>query len=430
LAPLIESLLGTDLPIQVEGYEGTRLGPEDAPAKIVISSRDALRRIATAPGELGLARAYVAGDLDFEGDIFAALEVRKLVAGAKVGWREVLGILKLLGPVALWPLPPPPEETKPEGRLHSRLRDARSISHHYDVSNEFYAQILGPTMTYSCAVWEDPERLDRTALDAAQLAKYELICRKLGLRPGMRLLDVGCGWGGMVRHAALHHGVRAVGVTVSREQATWARQRIADDGLGDRVEIRLQDYRDVVDGPYDAISSIGMFEHVGRRRLGEYFSTLYRLLLPEGRLLNHAISRPPNEGERINPRGFMARYVFPDGELIEVGSVVTELQSAGFEARHVEDLREHYAITLRAWVDNLERNWDEAVRLVGQARARIWRLYLAACAVNFDDSGTQINQVLAVKLADGRSGMPLRPDWELQPLREPGRRDASVIVLR
>jgi cyclopropane-fatty-acyl-phospholipid synthase len=169
---------------------------------------------------------------------------------------------------------------------------------------------------------------------------------------------------------------------------------------------------------------------VGRARLEEYFSTLYRLLVPGGRLLNHAISRPPNEGERLNPRGFMGRYVFPDGELIEVGSVVTELQSAGFEARHLEDLREHYAVTLRAWLDNLERNWDEAVRLVGQGRARIWRLYLAACAVNFEDAGTQINQVLGVKLSDGRSGMDLRPSWDRRPLSQPGRADQDVIVLR
>jgi cyclopropane-fatty-acyl-phospholipid synthase len=430
LAPLIESVLGADLPIRIEGYEGTRLGPRDAAATIAVRSPNALRRIATAPSELGLARAYVSGDLDLEGDIFAALDVRKLVTDAKIGWREVLGILKLLGPSALRRLPPPPEEVKPRGRLHSRLRDADAISHHYDVGNDFYKLILGPTMTYSCAVWEDPDRTGPAGLDAAQMAKYELICRKLALRPGMRLLDVGCGWGGMVRHAALHHGVRAVGVTVSREQAAWARQRVADDGLSDRVEIRLQDYRDIADGPYDAISSIGMFEHVGRRRLSDYFTGLYRLLLPEGRLLNHAISRPPNEGERIDPRGFMARYVFPDGELIEVGSVVTELQSAGFEARHVEDLREHYAITLRAWLHNLESNWDEAVRVVGIGRARVWRLYLAACAVNFDDAGTQINQVLAVKLADGRSGMPLRPDWEDRPLREPGSAEQSVIILR
>jgi len=435
LAPVIESLLGTDLPIGFEAYDGTRLGPPDPAATIVVRSPDALRRIVTAPGELGLARAYVAGDIDFEGDIFAALEVRRRIEGARIGWREVLDILRVGGPSVVRPLPAPPEEMKPKGRLHSIRRDASAISHHYDVGNDFYELLLGPTMTYSCAVWEDPTAVspdgahDPGALDAAQEAKYELICRKLGLEPGMRLLDVGCGWGGMVRHAARYYGVDAVGITVSAEQARWARRRVEEEGLDERVEIRLQDYRDVRDGPYDAISSIGMFEHVGRARLRQYFQGLYDLLPPGGRLLNHAISRPPNEGERINPRGFMGRYVFPDGELIEVGSVVTELQSLGFEARHVEDLREHYALTLRAWVANLEANWDVAVASVGEARARIWRLYLAACAVNFDDGGTAIYQVLGVKLDQGRSGMPMRPRWDRLSLSRWGAGSDDPIVL-
>ncbi len=429
MAPLVESILGEDLPIGFVAYDGTNLGPPDPLATIVLRSPDALRRIATAPGELGLARAYVAGDIDFDGDIFAALEIRKRLDGAKVGWRQVLGILRVLGPQALRPLPAPAEESKPRGRLHSLSRDASAISHHYDVSNEFYELLLGPSMTYSCAVWDEAGPLDGSGLEAAQAAKYELICRKLGLEPGQRLLDVGCGWGGMVRHAAQHHGVRAVGITVSAEQARWARDRVEAEGLSDQVEIRFQDYRAINDGPFDAISSIGMFEHVGRARLADYFTRLHRLLRPEGRLLNHAISRPPNEGERINPRGFMARYVFPDGELIEVGSVVSEVQAAGFEARHVEDLREHYAITLRAWLANLEANWDQAVRLVGEARARIWRLYLAGCAVNFDDGGTLIHQVLGVKLDDGRSGMALRPTWDRVPLSRIGSHRDDVIVL-
>jgi cyclopropane-fatty-acyl-phospholipid synthase len=429
LAPLIDSLLGSDLPIGFRAYDGTQLGPPDPPASIVVHSPDALRRMATAPGELGLARAYVAGDIDLEGDIFAALEVRNRISGAKIGPHEVLAILRLLGPSAFRPLPPPPEEAKPRGRLHSRSRDAAAIQHHYDVGNEFYELLLGDTMTYSCAVWEDADHHDVSGLNAAQEAKYELICRKLDLRPGQRLLDVGCGWGGMARHAVRHHGVRAVGITLSPEQARWARARNEQEGLADRIEIRLQDYRDISDGPFDAISSIGMFEHVGRSRLRDYFTRLYALLPPEGRLLNHAISRPPNDGERINPRGFMARYVFPDGELIEVGSVVTELQSVGFEARHVEDLREHYALTLRAWMANLEANWDEAVRLVGRNRARIWRLYLAGCAVNFDDAGTQVYQVLGVKLNGGRSGMDLRPTWDRRDLRAAGRGDGDGVIV-
>jgi len=224
--------------------------------------------------------------------------------------------------------------------------------------------VLGPSMTYSCAVWE---RGDVT-LEDAQAAKYELVSRKLGLEPGMRLLDVGCGWGGMVLHAAANHGVRAVGVTLSRRQAEWAEKAVAEAGLADRVEIRHQDYRDVRDGPFDAISSIGMFEHVGLSQLRVYSGGLRRLLRAGGRLLNHGVARPPNAGRtRFQPNSFIDRYVFPDGELHEVGSVVSTMQGAGFEVRHVESLREHYALTLRAWVSNLEASWDEAV--AGSARA-------------------------------------------------------------
>jgi len=234
----------------------------------------------------------------------------------------------------------------------------------------------------------------------------------------------------MVRHAARHHGVRAVGITVSNEQATWAREAVEREGLADRVEIRLQDYRDVRDGPFDAISSIGMFEHVGRSRLRTYVQQLNRLLIPEGRLLNHAISRPPGEGERIDPKGFMGRYVFPDGELIEVGSVVTSLQETGLEVRHVESLREHYALTLRAWIANLEANWDRAVELVGGPRARIWRLYLAGSAVYFEDGLIGVNQVLAVKPNGGRSGLGLRPTWDATTLDVAAdASDGRVIVL-
>jgi cyclopropane-fatty-acyl-phospholipid synthase len=261
-------------------------------------------------------------------------------------------------------------------------------------------------MTYSCAVWEDPS----VGLDAAQEAKYDLICRKLGLVPGMRLLDVGCGWGGMAMHAARNYGVRAVGVTLSREQADLARRRVADAGLTDCVEIRLADYREVDDGPYDAISSIGMFEHVGEDQLGTYFSRMYALLAPQGRLLNHGISRPAGVGP-IKPNSFTARYVFPDGELEEIGTVVSAIQHAGLEVRHLESLREHYALTLRAWVRNLEENYPEGVRLGGAGRARVWRLYLASSALGFERGELEIHQTLAVRADAGTSGMPWRPDW-------------------
>ena len=253
-------------------------------------------------------------------------------------------------------------------------------------------------------------------LEDAQAEKYELVCRKLGLEPGMRLLDVGCGWGGMVLHAAANHGVRAVGVTLSRRQAEWAEKAVAEAGLADRVEIRYQDYRDVRDGPFDAISSIGMFEHVGLSQLRVYFGGLRRLLRPGGRLLNHGISRPPNAGRtRFRRNGFIDRYVFPDGELHEIGSVVSTIQRSGLEVRHLESLREHYALTLRAWVRNLESSWDDAVAEVGSGRARVWRLYMAASALNFEAGRTQVHQVLAVRLDGGRSGLPLRPRFEIHP---------------
>jgi cyclopropane-fatty-acyl-phospholipid synthase len=302
---------------------------------------------------------------------------------------------------------PPPEEIRLHGGRHSRSRDAAAIAHHYDVSGDFYRLVLGPTMTYSCAVWEDPS----VGLDAAQEAKYDLICRKLGLVPGMRLLDVGCGWGGMAMHAARVYGVRAVGVTLSREQAVLARRRVADAGLADRVEIRLSDYREVDDGPYEAISSIGMFEHVGADQLGTYFSRMNELLAPQGRLLNHGISRPAGQGP-IKPNSFLSRYVFPDGELEEIGTVVSAIQHAGLEVRHVENLREHYALTLRAWVRNLEASYTEAVRLAGAGRARVWRLYLASSALGFEHGDIEIHQTLSVRAAAGTSGMPWRPDWE------------------
>jgi cyclopropane-fatty-acyl-phospholipid synthase len=410
LAPLVDEVLGGNVPLAVEAYDGSRAGPGDASTRLILRGPDALRRIVTAPGELGLARAYVAGDIDLEGSIWDLLALRDRMPDVRIDPRVVLRLVKELGG---WRevrrLEPPPEEARLHGRRHSKARDAAAISHHYDVSNAFYRLVLGPSMTYSCAVFHDPS----DTLEAAQANKYELICRKLGLEPGMRLLDVGCGWGGMVMHAAEHHGVRAVGVTISRRQAELAEKRVAEAGLSKEVEIRVQDYREVADGPFDAISSIGMFEHVGEARLGEYFGRLRALVRPQGRLLNHGISRPSGQRARLPARSFINRYVFPDGELHDVGRVVSLVQLSGFEVRHVETLREHYALTLRQWVANLEANWDAAVEEVGEARARVWRLYMAGSAANFAAGRTLVHQVLAVPASDdGRSGMPLRPVFE------------------
>jgi cyclopropane-fatty-acyl-phospholipid synthase len=415
LTDLLRQLLGPDLPIAVEAYDGSRLGPVDAPATLLIRSPTALRRIVQAPGELGFARAYVAGDVDLEGDIFAALALRDYLPDMKLRPAQLLAALRLVGVGALKPVPAPPEEARLHGRRHSKKRDAAAIAHHYDVSNDFYRHVLGPSMTYSCAVWTDPS----ITLEEAQANKHELICRKLGLEPGMRLLDIGCGWGGMLLHAAEHHGVQAVGVTLSKRQAELAEKRAAEAGLAGKIEVRYQDYRDVDDGPYDAISSIGMFEHVGLRQLGVYFERCHELLPPGGRLLNHAISRPAGttgstaDGRaRFSRRSFIDRYVFPDGELHEVGAVISAIQHARFEARHMESIREHYALTLRRWVANLESNWDACVADVGRARARIWRLYMAASAIQFEANRTQVHQVLAVKPDGGNSRLPLRPRFE------------------
>jgi cyclopropane-fatty-acyl-phospholipid synthase len=416
VADLVARALGPDVPLSIDAYDGSVVTHPHAVATIHVRSADALRRFATAPGELGLGRAYVAGDIDFTGELFPALTA---LMDHRPGPDAALvaDLVKILGPSGLRPLPPPPEEAHLHGRKHSKERDAAAIAHHYDVSNEFYRIVLGPTLTYSCAVWRSPD----VGLDAAQDAKHELVSRKLDLQPGMRLLDVGCGWGGMALHAARHHGASVVGVTISERQYELARERVKEEGLDDLVEIRLQDYRDVADGPYDAISSIGMFEHVGRALLGEYLGRLHALLRPGGRLLNHGISRPAQRRDswpvvpprtRFQRRSFIDRYVFPDGELHEVGTVVSAIQQAGFEVRHVESLREHYALTLRAWVANLEGSWDTAVAEAGIGRARVWRLYMAAAAVNFEANRTQIHQVLAVKTEGGASGLPLRPQFE------------------
>lgn len=411
VAELLGSLLGPDLPVSIRAYDGSAVGPPDARTAVVVRSPDALRRIVTAPGELGFGRAYVAGDIEVEGDIFDVIAVAQRAQRIRFGPSELASALRLIGRVGVRPLPPPPEEARLRGRRHSRERDAAAIAHHYDVSNDFYRIVLGPSLTYSCAVWSD----DTPTLEAAQAAKYELICRKLALEPGMRLLDVGCGWGGMLIHAARHHGVRAVGVTLSRPQADMAKERVADAGLDHLVEVRFGDFRDVVDGPYDAISSIGMFEHVGLAELDGYFRQCRSLLRPQGRLLNHGISRPAHTRRkthgRFSPRvlrwSFTDRYVFPDGELHEVGAVVSCMQEAGFEVRHLESLREHYALTLRRWVANLEAGWDDAAREVGAGRARVWRLYMAAAAVGFECNTNQVHQVLGVVSTDGVSGIPL-----------------------
>ena len=407
-APLWRALLGPDLPVRIRYWDGSTDGPDDSAATMVFETPHALRRVLYYPNEVGLARAYVSGDITVEGDMTGALRALQLAAPDDFRFppRVVARALRdgvRLGVIGR-PLPPPPEEARHRGRLHSKERDAAAISHHYDLGNDFYRIVLGPSMTYSCARFRTAE----ATLEEAQEAKYDLICRKLGLQRGMRLLDVGCGWGGMVMHAAQHYGVEAVGITLSKAQCDLAQKRVAEAGLAGSVEIRLQDYRDLAgEGrPFDAISSIGMFEHVGRAQMGEYFRALAGVLVDRGRLLNHAISTP--HGSVFSRRTFVARYVFPDGELQDVGVVIGAMEDQDLEVRDVESLREHYALTLRQWVDNLEAGWDEAVALVGPRRARIWQLYMLGSIVSFETNEIAIHQVQGVKTPHGgSSGMPL-----------------------
>jgi cyclopropane-fatty-acyl-phospholipid synthase len=419
IADIAVRLIGPEVPVTVTAYDGSHAGPADAKAALVVKNADAVRRVLTAPGELGIGRAFVAGDIDLDGDLRAVL-VSLRQKPPRPSPRLLADLAKEVGADALRPVAPPPEEARVTGRRHSKERDAAAISHHYDVSNAFYRIVLGPSMTYSCAVWEDPS----VGLEAAQAAKHELVCRKLALESGMRLLDVGCGWGSLAIHAATHHGARVVGVTISERQVELARQRVREAGVDDLVEIRLQDYRDIDDGPFDAISSIGMFEHVGRSKLGLYFARLHELLNPGGRLLNHGITRETRRSDqrpvRVPPtpwlrRSFIDRFVFPDGELHEIGEVVSVLHQHGFEPRHLENLREHYALTCQAWVTNIERDWDRAVAESSEGRARVWRLYLSGSAVGFELGAIQVHQVLASKLDGGRSAMPLRPRFEEPP---------------
>jgi len=407
-APLITSLIGGDLPLRFEFFDGSAIGPSDGPGVIRVRSKDALRRVLWAPSEIGLARAFVSGDIDIDGDlgdVLRALGDGPELRRRRVGLSSIVPMLRAAIAVrALRPPPPPPkEELRAFGRRHSKARDEKVVRHHYDVGNDFYRTVLGPSLVYSCARFDDEE----ATLEQAQSSKLDLSCKKLGLGEGagMRLLDVGCGWGSMALHAASRYGAEVVGITLSPEQAELARDRVKEAGLDDRVDIRLQDYRDVSGETFDAISSIGMFEHVGKKNMDEYFSDLFGLLKTRGRLLNHAISK--HGGSRINGGSFIGRYVFPDGELIDVGEVVLGMERAGFDVRDVESLREHYARTLRCWVKNLEGDWATALHEVGEARARVWRLYMSASANRFADGRLSVHQVLGIKKSpDGSSGAP------------------------
>jgi cyclopropane-fatty-acyl-phospholipid synthase len=407
LAEIFERVIGRDAPLEFRAFDGSRAGDADAPVRVEVRSPIALSHLASAPGELGLARAYVSGTLDIEGDMYTALASMSAMTLEGVPPRMRAELVALLGAYRLWwPTRRPAAESRLRGRKHSKRRDQDAITHHYDVSNRFYEWILGPSMAYTCAVYPEAG----ASLEEAQWTKHDLVARKLGLEPGMRLLDVGCGWGGMVMHAAKHYGVRALGVTLSRKQAEWGQKAIAEAGLTELAEIRHLDYRDVAESGFDAVSSIGLTEHIGKSNLGEYFRSLHDKLRPGGRLLNHCITRPDNS-QPAKVGGFLNRYVFPDGELESPGHLMSEMHDHGFEVRHAENFREHYAKTLARWCANLDEHWDQAVREVGQGRARVWRLYLAGSRLGFDRNTVQLHQMLGVRLDGTVSHMPLRPTW-------------------
>ncbi len=410
LAQLFSRVVGDDVPVEFRAYDGSRAGQVGADVRVEIRAPLALSHVAAAPGALGLARAYITGSIDVAGDLhtalagFPELSLDDIPLAARAELAARLAAYRVW-----WPVRRPAEEYVNTfwGRLrrHSKSQDQKVISHHYDVSNRFYEWVLGPSMTYTCAVF--PE--EGSSLEEAQYTKHELVARKLGLRKGMRLLDVGCGWGGMVMHAA-KQGVRALGVTLSRQQARWAQKAIAEQGLADLAEVRHLDYRDVVETDFDAISSIGLTEHIGRSQLDPYFSFLYGKLKPGGRLLNHCITRADNSGSSRTNK-FITRYIFPDGELESPGTLASAMHDNGFEVRHTENLREHYAKTLTRWSANLDAHWNEAVREVGAVRARTWRLYMVGSRLGFERNNIELHQMLGVRLDDTDAHMPLRPDW-------------------
>jgi cyclopropane-fatty-acyl-phospholipid synthase len=393
------------LPFALAFWDGSVRPAADGPSLGVVRvRRTAVGHLLREPNQLGLVRAFVAGDLDFDGDLEALLAQRGRFRGLRPSASDralALALALLLGGRDAVRRPEvPAAELAPRGRRHSLHRDRSVVRHHYDVSNAFYRRLLGPSLVYSCAYFADPGE----TLEAAQERKLELICRKLRLAPGERLLDVGCGWGSLLLHAAERFGVRGVGITLSEEQAALARERVRAAGLQEQIEIRIADYREVHDGPYDKIASVGMVEHVGAANLGAYAAALARLLRPGGLVLNHGIaqlfSTPAGE------KSLIQRYVFPDGELPPLDHVLGALQGAGLEPRDVESLREHYTLTLSAWLANLGAERAAIHAEVGAERERVWRLYLLGSMLAFADADISVFQVLASR-GGAPHGLPL-----------------------
>jgi len=358
------------------------------------------------PTELSLGEAYIYGDFNLEGDIFQALEIADHIQNQDLSWKDKIGYTW-----DLWTLPgagrhdPQKYAARLEGEKHSISRDKQAVSYHYDVSNEFYALWLDEEMNYSCAYFP-VEGLD---IHQAQKQKMDYICRKLRLKPGETVLDIGCGWGGQIIHAAKHYDVQALGITLSEKQVEYARKKIQQEGLSDLCRVELMDYREIPpETKFDKIVSVGMVEHVGEEKLTPYFQQAFRLLKPLGLFLNHGIAATYHDPNRLNSdETFSDKYVFPDGELVLINSMLKHAEAAGFEVRDVESLREHYAQTLRHWVRRLEGHHQEALNHVEETTYRIWRLYMSASGRGFEVGRLNIYQSLLAKPdQEGRSGHP------------------------
>lgn len=394
-----------DRPFTIELWDGSRIPATRHGPTLTIRSRRAIGHLLRAPGELGLGRAYVCGEIDVD-DLDGIVSLLGRWRPPALGWagRLRLGSAAVRA-AGIRRLPPPPAaELRPKRRRHTKARDAEAVRHHYDVSNEFFALFLDRTMTYSCALFEAGVE----SLEDAQRAKLDLICRKLGLEPGMRMLDIGCGWGSLAIHAAREYGASVWGITLSEPQAELARERAREAGVAGRVEIRVMDYRDLREERFDAVASIGMVEHVGERRVDEYAARIARVLEPGGRVLNHGIAYvPPTERGAHVSGEFSNRYVFPDGELLNLSRMVLAFERAGLETLNVENLHTDYAETLRHWTARFEERLDEAERLAGAERTRVWRLYLRAARNSFEIATNAVYQLLCSRpLTEGPSASP------------------------
>jgi cyclopropane-fatty-acyl-phospholipid synthase len=411
LARALRPFVGGDLPVRLRAWDGSEAGPTDAPL-VEIRTPEALRRLVWRPGELGAAQAYVTGELEVHHDLDVALThvwdvVRQRgLAGHRPGPRALATALTTAGRLGALGRPPaaPPTQARVRGALHSKLRDRAAISHHYDLSNEFYGLILDETMAYSSAYWRNPPGTAGYTLADAQRDKLSLICRKLGLEPGMALLDVGCGWGSLSLHAAEHFGARVTGVTISAEQKAYIDEQVRQRGLEDRVTIRLEDYRDVV-GRWDAVASVEMGEHVGEANYPGYAQVLAGSVRRGGRVLVQQMSR---RGKHPGGGPFIESFIAPDMHMRPVGRTVDLIEDAGLEVRDVHALREHYVWTVDAWMENFTAHRDRLEALVGKEAMRVWELYLVGGRMAFRDGRMGVDQILAVRPGDPHDLAPVR----------------------